>query len=121
MPVPADTDVMTATAEQIVAAAPAAVAGDTASITADAAKALERKGRRWLLWSFVFCPCHLPLTMAVLAAVFGGSAFGVMLKQNTLWVGIVCAVLYAAGVAVGFRHLRRATKGIDCSTGACEI
>lgn len=81
----------------------------------------ERQGRRWLLWSFIFCPCHLPVTMAVLATVFGGSAFGALIGRNTLWVGVVFGGLYAAGVAVGFRHLRAAAAGRDCSAGACDI
>lgn len=83
--------------------------------------ALERRGRRWLLWSFVFCPCHLPLTMAVLAFLFGGSAFGALIAGNRAVVGVVFGLLYAAGVAIGFRHLRRARSGYDCSTGACTL
>ncbi|MFV0259646.1 MAG: hypothetical protein ACK5PP_14515 [Acidimicrobiales bacterium] len=83
--------------------------------------ALERRGRRWLLWSFVFCPCHLPLTMAVLAFLFGGTAFGALIAGNRAAVGIVFGLLYAAGVAVGFRHLRRARAGYDCSGGACTL
>lgn len=82
---------------------------------------LERTGRRWLIWSFVFCPCHLPLTMAVLAAVFGGTAFGAMLQANKLGVGLVVGTLYAIGVGIGFRYIRRATAGRDCSDGACRI
>ncbi|MGF1598643.1 MAG: hypothetical protein ACFCVK_17235 [Acidimicrobiales bacterium] len=82
---------------------------------------LEHTGRRWLLWSFVFCPCHLPLTMGVLATVFGGSAFGAVIAANQLWVGVVCGTLYAIGVGIGFRYLRRATAGLDCSSGSCEL
>jgi hypothetical protein len=85
------------------------------------ASALERKGRRWLLWSFIFCPCHLPITMGLLAAVFGSSALGALIASNRLWVGVISGVLYAIGVGIGFRHLRRATAGIDCSTGSCEV
>ncbi|MGI9610218.1 MAG: hypothetical protein ACR2NL_07970 [Acidimicrobiia bacterium] len=81
----------------------------------------ERQGRRWLLWSFIFCPCHLPITMAVLAAIFGGSAFGALISRNTLGVGLFFGLLYAAGVAVGFWHLRAAAAGRDCSGGSCEI
>ncbi len=85
------------------------------------AKRLERKGRRWLLWSFVFCPCHLPLTMAVLASIFGGTAFGTLIDRNTLGTGLVFGAIYATGVAIGFRHLRRATAAIDCSDGSCTL
>ena len=87
----------------------------------DVAKEQERTGRRWLMWSFIFCPCHLPLTMAVLGVIFGGSAFGALISRNTLGVGIVFGLIYAIGLAIGFHHLRRATRGIDCSDGQCDI
>ncbi len=59
--------------------------------------------------------------MAVLAAIFGGSAFGALIGRNTLGVGIVFGLLYAAGVGIGFRHLRAAAKGKDCSDNSCTI
>ncbi len=83
--------------------------------------ALERRGRRWLIWSFIFCPCHLPISMGVLAAIFGGSAFGALISRNTLGVGLVLGSIYAIGVGIGFRHLRAAAAGKDCSGGACEV
>ena len=83
--------------------------------------ALERRGRRWLIWSFVFCPCHLPISMAVLAAIFGGSALGALIDRNTLGVGILFGVTYTVGVAIGFRHLRAAAAGKDCSGGTCDV
>lgn len=90
-------------------------------MTLNAQDAHQRTGRRWLLWSFIVCPCHLPLTMAVLGAVLGGSAFGSLISQNMLGVGIFFGLLYAAGLAIGFRHLRAATKDIDCSDGQCQV
>jgi hypothetical protein len=80
--------------------------------------ALERRGRRWLIWSFIFCPCHLPWSMAVLAAIFGGSAMGALISRNTIGVGIVFGLIYAIGVAIGFRHIRAAKR---CEDGACRI
>jgi hypothetical protein len=85
------------------------------------ATAREKRGRRWLIWSFVFCPCHLPITMAILAAIFGGSAFGTLVGRNTLGVGIVAGAIYLAFIAIGFRHLRAAAAGKDCASGSCEI
>jgi hypothetical protein len=81
----------------------------------------EKTGRKWLAVSFVFCPCHLPVIMAVAGMVFGGSAFGALVSRNTLGVGIVFTAIYAALLAVGFRHIRAATKEIDCSTGECIL
>lgn len=83
--------------------------------------AVERRGRRWLIWSFIFCPCHLPLSMAVLATIFGGSAFGALISRNTLGVGLVFGAIYAVGVGIGLHHIRKATAGRDCSDGACEL
>lgn len=88
---------------------------------ADDPLARERRGRRWLMWSFIFCPCHLPLSMAVLATIFGGSAFGALVDRNTIGVGIIFGLIYAGGVAIGFRHLRAATKGADCAAGECDL
>ncbi len=97
---------------------------DQATSLAEAAPASidrERLGRKWLVVSFIFCPCHLPVSMAVLGVVFGGSAFGALVGRNTLAVGLVFGAIYAALLVIGFRHLRAATKGIDCSDGECVI
>ena len=98
---------------------------DLASNTADPIVAdpvaLERRGRKWLIWSFIFCPCHLPITMAVLAAIFGGSAFGTLISTNTLGVGLIFGAIYAAGVVVGLRHIRAAVAGRNCADASCEI
>ncbi len=81
----------------------------------------ERKGRKWLLVSFLFCPCHLPVIMAVLGVLFGGTALGAVVGRNTIGVGIVFGVIYAILLAVGFRHLKAATRDIDCSDGECVL
>ena len=71
----------------------------------------ERQGRRWLAWSFLFCPCHLPLTLGVLATVLGGTALGAVLRDR-LWLaaGVVTAA-WVAGTARGFLLIRRAQRG----------
>lgn len=101
---------------------PSASPGDVGESADSAdANARERQGRRWLIWSFVFCPCHLPLSMAVLAAVFGTSAFGALISRNTIGVGIVFGLIYAVGVGIGFKHLRAAAKDKNCGAGVCEV
>ncbi len=82
--------------------------------------ALEQQGRRWLVWSFIFCPCHLPVSMAVFAGVFGGTAFGSLISRNTLGVGLVLGAVYAIGVGIGFRYLRAAAAAKDCRGGCCS-
>ncbi len=85
------------------------------------AAAAERRGRMWLLWSVIVCPCHLPLTMGLLGAVLGGTTFGALVARNALGVGLVFGTLYIIGLVIGFRHLREAAKGKNCSDGVCEI
>lgn len=77
----------------------------------------ERRGRRWLIWSFIFCPCHLPVTMTVMGAVLGGTAFGALINRNAITVGVMFGIIYAVGLAIGFRHLRTAGR----SSASCSL
>lgn len=81
----------------------------------------EKRGRRWLMVSFIFCPCHLPVIMATLGVLLGGSTLGALVGRNTIGVGLVFGTIYAVFIIIGFRHLRAATKEIDCSTGDCSL
>ncbi len=87
----------------------------------------ERKGRLWIGLSFIFCPCHLPAVMGVLGIVFGGTAIESFLASRTLAVGIVCGLLYAAGLYKAFHHLRRAKamlapgERLVCGPDRCDI
>jgi mercuric ion transport protein len=71
----------------------------------------ERRGRWWLAVSFLACPCHLPLTLAVLGSVLGGTAVGALLRDNTLLAGTVIGLVWLAGTARGFVLIRRAQRG----------
>lgn len=76
---------------------------------------LERRGRWWLLASFLACPCHLPITLAVLGTVLGGTAAGVALRQHTVIAGLVIAAVWLAGTARGLLLVRRAEReGFAC-------
>ncbi|MCB1040746.1 MAG: hypothetical protein KDA94_14625, partial [Acidimicrobiales bacterium] len=80
----------------------------TAAPLGDAAPKLERRGRAWLLWSFLGCPCHLPLTLAALSTVLAGTSLGVVLRDH-LWVaGTLVTLAWAVGTAYGFRLIRQA-------------
>ena len=72
---------------------------------------LERRGRRWLIWSFLACPCHLPLTLAILGGVLGGTALGAALREHTLLAGLLIGGVWLAGTARGLVLVRRAEKG----------
>ena len=43
---------------------------------------LERRGVLWMIGAFVFCPCHLPITLGVLALMLGGTAAGALLSHH---------------------------------------
>lgn len=72
---------------------------------------LERRGRRWIFGSFALCPCHLPLTLGVLATVLGGTAAGAMLRDHLVVAGAVVTAAWVAGTWRGFRLVRLAQRG----------
>lgn len=83
--------------------------------------AVEKQGRRWLLWSFILCPCHLPVTLGILGAIAGGGAFSSMVSRGSMTVGVVLTSLYAVGLTIGLRHVREANKLRSCADGQCSI
>jgi mercuric ion transport protein len=97
-------------------AAPTSTADPTAEasaagVPADDAARTERRGRWWIFGSFVLCPCHLPLTLAVLATVFGGTVLGALLRDHALVAGLVITAAWVAGTARGFWLVRMAQRG----------
>jgi hypothetical protein len=79
--------------------------------------ALERRGRSWLLWSFLLCPCHLPWTLAIAATVLGGTSLGVVVRDHAWVAGTLVTAAWVLGTAYGFRLLRRAERaGAACPT-----
>ena len=66
----------------------------------------QRRGVAWVLGSFIFCPCHLPLTLGVLAAIFSGTALGAFVIHYSLLAGAIITLVWAAGTWYGFRQLR---------------
>ncbi len=79
------------------------------------APALERRGLWWLLWSFLLCPCHLPLSLGMLAALFAGTSFGAAFRDHTWVAGVVISLTWLAGTAYGFHLIRQAKR----AGGAC--
>ncbi len=65
--------------------------------------------------SFALCPCHLPLTLWILVAVFGGIAVGAVLRDHVVVVDLVRSAAWIAGTWRGFRLVRLAQRG------ACRV
>lgn len=85
--------------------------GDPTSAATTDPRSLERRGRWWLAVSFLFCPCHLPLTLGLLASVFGGTALGALLRDHGWVAGGIIAATWLAGTARGLLWIRRAERG----------
>ena len=75
-----------------------------------AARQLEKRGMAWMIGAFVFCPCHLPITLAVLGMVLGGTAAGAMLSAHPYIAGTVVTLVWAAGTWRGFSLVRSAQR-----------
>jgi hypothetical protein len=76
---------------------------------------LERRGRWWLIVSFLACPCHLPLTLGFLAAVLGGTALGAVVRDHALIAGLIVTSVWLAGTGRGLWLIRQAERnGYAC-------
>lgn len=91
------------------------------------ARDLEKRGRRWLVVSYVLCPCHLPVTLSLLAVAFGGTALGSVVVGHAGWVAAALTALYVGVLWRGFQRIRAAKRlvaegfELDCSQGACAV
>ena len=69
---------------------------------------LENRGMMWMIGAFVFCPCHLPITLSVLALLLGGTVAGAALRAHPYFAGMIVTLLWAAGTWRGFALVKRA-------------
>ena len=67
---------------------------------------LENRGMAWMIGAFVFCPCHLPITLGALALLLGGTAAGALLSAHPYIAGTIVAALWAAGTWRGYSLIR---------------
>jgi hypothetical protein len=72
------------------------------------ARRLENRGVAWMIGAFVFCPCHLPITLSALALLLGGTAAGALLRAHPYIAGVLVTSLWAAGTWRGVRLVKRA-------------
>jgi hypothetical protein len=73
-------------------------------------RSLENRGMAWMIGAFVFCPCHLPITLGALALLLGGTAAGALLREHPIAAGIAVTSLWAAGTWRGYALIRRARQ-----------
>jgi hypothetical protein len=71
---------------------------------------LEKRGMMWVIGAFVCCPCHLPITLSVLALLLGGTAAGVALRAHPFVAGAAVTTLWVAGTWRGFYLVRAAQR-----------
>lgn len=101
--------------------------GESSLPTDPQARQHEKRGRRWLVVSYFLCPCHVPITLAVIGAIAGGTAFGAALTGNALRVGIVLTASYSVVLWHGFRQIRRAKRieaaggSLRCTPDSCTV
>lgn len=67
----------------------------------------DRRGVAWVIGSFVLCPCHLPITLAVIGAVLSGTALGALFRGHVYIAGAIISVTWLAGTLHGFNLMRR--------------
>ena len=48
-----------------------------------------RRGVAWVIGAFVLCPCHLPITLWVAAALLSGTAAGAAILGHPYLAGLV--------------------------------
>jgi hypothetical protein len=69
----------------------------------------------WLMGAFVFCPCHLPITLSAVAFFLGGTASGALLRAHPYWAGAAVTSLWIAGTWRGFSLVRAAQRFANSS------
>jgi hypothetical protein len=79
-----------------------------------------RRGVAWVVGAFLLCPCHLPLTLGLAAALLSGTAAGALLRGHPYLAGIVISATWLAATARGFRLLDNAQTLADAATGPPE-
>src|SRR5947207_1015021 len=82
--------------------------GDCGHCGDGAAPSTETRGLAWVIGAFVICPCHLPLTLTLAAALLGGTAAGAALRGHPFVAGTMITLAWVAATWHGFRLMRRA-------------
>jgi len=62
----------------------------------------------WMVGGFLFCPCHLPLTLWLGATLLAGTALGAALRDHPVASGIIIALVWGAATWRGVHLIRSA-------------
>lgn len=69
--------------------------------------------------SFLACPCHLPITIGILATLLGGSTLAVVLRDNAIIAGLLVTAVWLGGTARGLLLVREGQRsGLACAIPA---
>ena len=77
-------------------------ANETRFTRAPASSGRNLAGYAALVLAFVACPCHLPLTLGLVAAAVGGTAATAAITENMGLFLAVGAVLFAGALGAGW-------------------
>jgi hypothetical protein len=72
------------------------------------AELVERRGMVWIMWAFLICPCHLPLTLWLAATLFTGTALGAALRGHPAVAGTIITLVWLAATWRGIHLMRSA-------------
>ncbi len=70
----------------------------------------ENRGMLWIIGAFAFCPCHLPLTLGLLALLLSGTAAGVLLRSHPIAAGLTITAVWLTGTLRGIQYFRSAKR-----------
>ncbi len=62
----------------------------------------------WLIGGFVFCPCHLPLTLWLLGSLLAGTALGAVFRDHLVLAGTAVTLVWILATWRGLWLLRSA-------------
>ena len=71
---------------------------------------------------FLACPCHLIITLPLLASLLAGTALGSFLTHNTGLVTTLAGVYFVVALALGYWFLfgpKRGKREIDAACPTC--
>jgi hypothetical protein len=71
---------------------------------------MENRGLTWVFAAFLFCPCHLPLTLAVGATALSGTALGIAMRAHPYVAGTIVTLAWVAATWRGIYLLRLAAR-----------